>query len=201
MVYTFYRKCLYQVIQKYGCGSYLSIPNKIWHMICLIWKDLFHKSLEWLQVHTTTVLWCLWCRWFCDMRDDEETTWIEKWATLLNTSKHEFLKKKTTFAIHHHPITIIILIMIMHIKTYALTPKHTKTAVNEEWKIDLTAFSISYSHFWTIRTPQEKINKNAQENDEERRGAAKFNHTYIRTNMKTSTSVDDDVDDDDCTNN
>ena len=97
--------CIMHNKEHCGCGPYLFIPNKIWHMICLIWKDLFHKSLEWLQVHTTTVLWCLWCRWFCDMRDDEETTWIEKWATLLNTSKHEFLKKKTTFAIHHHPIT------------------------------------------------------------------------------------------------
>ena len=153
-------------------------------MICPIWKDLFHKSLEWLQVHKTTVLWCLWCRWFCDMRDDEETTWIEKWATLLNTSKHEFLKKKTTFAIHHHPITIIIfLINIMHIKTYYAHShtKHTKTAVNEEWKIDLTAFSISYSHFWTIRTPQEKIkmHKKMTKKDEAQRSS--ITHTYAQT--------------------
>ena len=113
---------------KLGCRSYLFIPNKIWHMICLIWKDLFHKSLEWLQVHTTTVLWCLWCRWFCDMRDDEETTWIEKWATLLNTSKHEFLKKKTTFAIHHHHP--------YHHHAHQDIRTHTKTYKNSsEWRV------------------------------------------------------------------
>ena len=82
--------------------------------------------------------------------------------------------------------------------------KHTKNklSVNDEWKIDLTAFSISYSHFWSIRTPQVKINKNAQENDEERRRAASsITHTYAQTWWETV--VDDDDVDDDCvtTNN
>ena len=135
--------------------------------------ERFVSQSEWLQVHD----WCLWCRWFCDMRDDEETTWIEKWATLLN-SKHV----ETQFAI-----------ILSSSSSCVVDTQNTQTAVNEEWKIDLTAFTISYSHFWTIRTPQEKINKNAQENDEERRGAASsVTHTYAQTWKPAY---------DDCTNN
>ena len=135
-------------------------------MICPIWKDLFHKSLEWLQVHTRTVLWCLWCRWFCDMRDDEETTWIEKWATLLN-SKHV----ETQFAI------------ILSSSSSCVVDTHTKHTNSSEWRVKNWFNRIHNFLFpFLIYKNPSRENKNAQENDEERWGeASSITHTYAQT--------------------
>ena len=140
-------------------------------MICPIWERfVFTISDDW---KCTTADACGVVD-SCDMHDDEETTWIEKWATLLN-SKHV----ETQFAI----------ILSSSSSSCVVDTQNTQTAVNEEWKIDLTAFTISYSHSWSIRTPQEKINKMHKKMTKKDEALRTQSHTYIRTNMKTGVDM------------
>ena len=123
---------------------------------------------DWYTPVVSLILWYAWW-WRNDMR-------IEKWATLLLTVN---TSKRNSPSSHH----------LFHHASDTHTTKTHKTSVNEKWKIDLTAFTISYSHSWSIRTPQEKINKMHKKMTKKDEALRTQSHTYIRTNMKTGVDM------------
>ena len=115
----------------------------------------------------------LWCRWFCDMRDDEETTWELRSELLfliqVNTSLLE--RNGNSPSSHHH-------------HRASQTHKNISKSISSEWRVKNWFNRIHYFlfPFLNYKNPSRDINKNAQENDEERRGeASSITHTYAQT--------------------
>ena len=121
---------------------------------------------DWYTPVVSLILWYAWW-WRNDMR-------IEKWATLLNPSKHKSSWTKRQFAI------IPSSSCILDTKTH----RNISKSISSEWRVKNWFNRIHYFlfPFLNYKNPSRDINKNAQENDEERRGeASSITHTYAQT--------------------